>query len=165
MTAQAETPPAPPEISRRIILTTKQKIGLPLIAAIPILALFGVFGEKQDYVSARSGALAIAVEYPSRFRYRQTAPVVVHLQNVGSGVLDSVRLSFDTAYISRFSGVRFEPDVGSAYVVTLSNLLPGERRLVAASLEGDRFGKHRATLSVRSPRDSLSLSWSTFVFP
>ena len=65
------SPPPAPSINLKIQLTLKQRIGLPILLAVPILALFGIFGETQAHAHAASGSIDLEVSYPARFRYRQ----------------------------------------------------------------------------------------------
>ena len=47
------TLPVPPEYPRHLVLTVRQRIGLPLLFAFPILALAGVFGPGRITTVAR----------------------------------------------------------------------------------------------------------------
>jgi hypothetical protein len=163
------TPPPAPLISRRLAPTPKQWIGLPLLAAIPILTLFGVFGERRAIGRASSSAIEMTVNYPDRFRYRQVQPLDVSVRNVSGRAIDSVTVSLDTAYISRFSSVRIDPAPRVAYEVSLGHLAPGESRIVAAELWGQHYGAHRGRIIATVPgvtrADTLSVDIRTIVFP
>lgn len=150
---------------RRIALTRKQWIGLPFLAAVPILALAGVFGERSMTTSARSGPILITVRYPERFRYRQMQSLDVSVRNVSTRVLDTVRVALDTSYVMRFIGVRIEPAPQSDFVVPLTNLKPSETRLVSAELTGDRYGVHQGRVVATSGVDSATVVLRTIVFP
>lgn len=158
-------PPAAPRLNGRIALTTKQLFGLPVIAAVPVLALFGFFGTRTAVSVDRSKTLDVAVTYPERFRYRQTQPLRVTVRNRGPSSIDTVFVSFDTAYIARFSDVRFDPSVGSAFVVPIAHLAPGASSLVSVELSGDAYGRHRGRIVVTDEGDRVEIALSTFVFP
>ena len=113
------------------------------MVAIPILALFGVFGESQTRARATTASLDMMVSYPSRFRYRQVQSLHVTVRNLTSSVADTVKVAFDTSYISRFSGVRFDPASKSAYVVDLTDV----DGLVGHS--GEQPGEARQDLPLR----------------
>lgn len=147
------------------MLTVKQRIGVPLIAAVPLLAVLGVFGESTSSASARSASLEVRVSYPARFRYRQIQALRVDVRNTSPAPLDTVKVSVDTAYVSRFSSVRFDPAPTAAYVVPLTRLRPGEHGLVSVELWGEQYGLHRGRITVTAPGDSVAISISTFVFP
>jgi hypothetical protein len=158
-------PPPAPKTDARISLTTKQVLGLPLIAAVPLLAMLGVFGERATTTVVRSAAVDVAVTFPARFRYRQVQALRVSVRNTSARPFDTVFVSFDTAYIARFSSVRFDPAVTSAFVVPMSHLAAGASGLVSVELWGEQYGRHRGRVVVTANGDSVSVPISTFVFP
>ncbi|MDP9202968.1 MAG: hypothetical protein M3P26_13710 [Gemmatimonadota bacterium] len=159
------SPPRAPSIEPRLELSWKQRIGLPILLAVPILALFGVFGESQDHARATSASLDMTVSYPSRFRYRQVQSLHVTVRNLSPVVADTVAVAFDTAYISQFSSVRFDPAPKSAYTVDLVNVKPSESRLVSVELWGQVYGNHRGTIVARHGTDTVIVHLRTLVFP
>jgi hypothetical protein len=161
----AVEPPPPPAIQRRLALTRKQKLGLPFLVAIPILTLFGVFGERQAETRIATTDFAASIRYPERFRYRQVQSLDVTVTNLSPNELDTVTVSLDTAYISRFSSVRIEPAPTTAFVVDLVHVRPGTSRLVSAELWGERYGRQHGVITVATKRGSASASISTLVFP
>jgi len=163
--ARALGPTAPPQTRRRIALTRKQRIGLPSMTLIPLLALFGVFGERSAALDTASASLAVSVRYPVRFRYRQTEAIEIAVRNLSSRVLDTIDVSLDTAYLTRFANVRITPEPRRAFTVELTGVKPGEQRLVAADLEGDRYGRHHGRITVSVPNDSVTVTVRTLVFP
>ena len=74
--------PQPPDIEKRWVFRTVQKLGVPLIVLIPLLALFGLFGESSRTVSASGAAPALEITYPTRLRYNMTSPLVVSVANI-----------------------------------------------------------------------------------
>jgi hypothetical protein len=160
-----ERPPLPPTIDRRFSLTKKQWVGLPFLAAIPILTLFGVFGERRAETGAQSSTLAVSVRYPERFRYRQIQALDITVKNLTRAEIDTVHVSLDTAYITRFSSVRIEPEPLGAFVVDLLHVKPQESRLVSAEVWGERYGRHHGRILVVANGDTVGVSLSTLVFP
>lgn len=160
-----EGPPQAPATTRRFALTRKQLVGLPLIAAVPVLCLLGVFGEHSAHTTAASANIEVAIRYPARFRYRQVQPLEISVRNRGARVIDTVHVSLDTAYITRFSSVRIDPAPQRAFVVDLLRLQPGESRLVDAELWGQEYGRHNGRIVVSGNGDSAIATISTFVFP
>src|ERR1700704_2253361 len=118
------SPPPAPSIDPKIELSWKQRIGFPIMLAIPILALFGIFGESRAHAHETSRSLDVTVSYPSRFRYRQVQSMRVSVRNLSAVLADTVKVSFDTAYVARFSSVRFDPATKTAYTVDLIDLKP-----------------------------------------
>lgn len=158
-------PPAPPAHVRRLALTRKQWVGVPLLLAVPVLTLLGTFGESRAIARAASPTLALTVRYPSRFRYRQIQPLELTVENRSGQPMDSVRVSLDTAYITRFSSVRIDPAPQRDFVVRLDGVRPGESRLVAAELWGERYGVHRGRVVAATTTDSVAVDVRTVVFP
>ncbi len=158
-------PATPPQTRRRIALTGKQRIGLPLLAVIPLLALFGVFGERTAAVEGSSVSLSLSVRYPARFRYRQLEPLDIFVRNRSRHVIDTIEVSLDTAYVTRFASVRITPAPRTAFTVRLTGVQPGEQRLVTAELEGERYGWHRGGIVASTANDSAVVLVRTLVFP
>jgi hypothetical protein len=159
------SPPPAPSFDPKIELSWKQRIGFPILIAIPILALFGIFGESRGKAHAASGSIDIAVSYPTRFRYRQVQSLRATVRNLSQVAADTIRVSFDTAYVSRFSSVRFDPAAKTAYSVDLIDVKPSESRLVSLELWGQDYGNHRGTITARRGSDSAIVRLHTLVFP
>jgi hypothetical protein len=105
------------------------------------------------------------ISYPERFHYRQVLSLRVSVRNLAARTLDTVKVSFDTAYISRFSSVRFDPPAREAYAVELVDVKPSESRIVSVELWGQDYGRHPGTVSARAGSDSVVARFRTFVFP
>jgi len=159
------SPPPAPSIDRKVELSWKQRIGFPILIAVPILALFGMFGESRAHAHATSGSIDLEVSYPARFRYRQVQSMRVSIRNLSPVVADTVKVAFDTAYIGRFSSVRFDPATKTAYTVDLTDIQPSESRLVSVELWGQDYGNHRGTIVARHGSDSAIVHLRTLVFP
>lgn len=159
-------PPQAPEIDRRFRLYPYQWIGLPLMMLVPVLALFGVFGQSWDTARGATAALELELRYPSRFRYKQLNGMDVYVTNSSGRQLDTVTVSFDTAYINRFSTVTFVPSATGAYEVELTKVEPDERRLIRVELQGEKYWLHRGLIQAwAAGSDTLRVPVSTVVFP
>src|ERR1051326_6345693 len=123
-------PVAPPQTRRRIAFTGKQRIGIPILTLIPLLALFGVFGERSATVEGRPASLAISVRYPVRFRYRQPEPLEIAVRNVSPRVIDTILVWLDTAYLTRFADVRITPGPKAPVLGHFAGGKPGGKRTV-----------------------------------
>jgi hypothetical protein len=163
--AKGDVPPSPPTVRRRLALTRKQKLGLPVIIAIPILTLLGVFGEHRGETHATSRSIGVEIRYPDRFRYRQVESLDIMVWNRTGSEIDTIQVWIDTAYVTRFSSVRIEPEPIGAFSIDLLHVKPGESRLVTAELWGERYGRHRGQIIVSTHRDTATAVISTFVFP
>jgi hypothetical protein len=160
------SPPEPPDIERRLKFYPLQWIGLPILIAVPVLALFGVLGESWSTLRGTTSSLEISVRYPTRFRYKQLNEVHVFVKNVSGQRLDTVTVSFDSTYISRFSTVTFLPAATRPYEVEMTEVLPGEDRLVVVELQGEQYWRHEGKLRVSGGEgDTASFPLSTIIFP
>lgn len=148
-------------------LSRYQWVGIGLIVLVPVLALFEVFGESESQARSANAELAIRVEYPTRYRYKQINTVQVSVQNVSGAPIDTVIVSFDSAYASRFSDVTFIPSAKEPFAVELVDLRPGSTRLVWAELQAERYGRHQGTIKAYrvGGADTASVPVRTIIFP
>jgi hypothetical protein len=168
MTSAVESlpdPPGPPDHHGRIRLYRFQRLGLPILAAIPILALLGLFGERWNSVQARDGALDVSVRYPTAFRYKMIDEIEVYVTNRGSGIIDTVTVALDTAYATMFSTINAVPPFTGPFEVSLPQLASGESRRVRIEIQAERYWTHTGELSVRSASDTARVTLETTVFP
>lgn len=164
------SPPEPPSIKRTLQFHRIQKIGIPILLLLPVLALFGVFGETFQSAHASNTQLTVDVEYPSRSRYKMINPVTVSVENTSSQTLSVVQIHFDRDYIDNFSNVSFTPEItkvtDEVYIVEITDLQPQETRVVSARIQAERYWLHEGNVTaVSGTGQSVSLSLDTIVFP
>lgn len=168
---EAPKPSQPPDVNKKFQFYSFQWVGLPLILLIPILALFGLFGESVESVSTSNQQLDMSVEYPTRFRYKMIDEVTVSLSNVSEQAIPGVLVNFDRQYIEAFSTVTFTPSLKSIsnldYIMEISDLQPGETRVVTLTIQAEKYGLHRGVISTAAPGEGsdLELPVATFTFP
>jgi hypothetical protein len=160
-----DQPPAPPSVDRRIDLNWPQKIGVPMLALIPLLAMAGVFGERWSTQEHGNAQVAATVRYPTRLRAKLTRPMTVTVENRGTTVLDTVEVAFDSTYVDRFVDINIIPQPQEAYVASLTGVQPGETRRVHVEFISDKVGRHSGRVVVRARGDSTVLTLRTIVFP
>lgn len=163
--SEADQPPQPPDIRRRLRFEPFHLVGLLVFAAVPALALFGVFGERWERAYARAGALELSVLYAERYRYRQISSVEVLVTNTSGRWIDTLTVAFDTAYISRFSNIMISPPPVRGYEVDLFAIEPGGTRLVVAEIQGFRYWRHRGAIIAAAGADTARVEVETLVFP
>lgn len=161
----AHDPPGPPQHRPRIKIYRFQLIGLPFLAALPILALLGVFGERWDAVAASDGSLAATVHYPTALRYKMIDEIEMLVSNRGGAVIDTVTVALDTAYASRFSTINAVPQFTRPFEIGLAQIQPGESRRVRIEIQGERYWSHSGELTFRSATDTVRIHLTTMVFP
>ena len=158
-------PAQPPPMDRGLRLPWSQWLGVSIIAAIPVLAIFGVFGERWQTSETEGAGLRARVEYPTRLRSMSRKSMTVEIENRSSTSLDTVEVVFDPAYMGRFSSPAFIPPPRDAYTVSLLGLRPAETRMVHVDVQGESIGRHDGRIVVRSRGDSIALALGTTVFP
>jgi hypothetical protein len=162
---QAQQPPEPPYVDRRLRLARPQWIGLPLIALIPVLAMAGVFGERWGADEGVSGALHARIDYPTRLRTRPTKPTTIHVENRSTATLDTIEVTLDSTYLEQFSEVSVVPSPTDAAALELIGVPPGGIRRVHVQLNAGSVGRHSGRFVVRARTDSVVLRVRSTVFP
>jgi hypothetical protein len=157
-------PKQPPEVPRRLRLHLHQIVGLSLIALIPILAMFRVFGDGMKFAKASSASLQTEVEYPSKFKLKQSKVLRVKVTNVSTQTLDTTTVSIDTAYLSRFRDVSVIPGPAEAYIIEFLQLKPGEKREVLAEIEGKDYGEQKGIVTIATKQDTIRQPISSYIF-
>lgn len=157
-----------PPLKRKFRLWPHQWIGLPILFAIPILAITGVLGESSEKieVSTELKNVEISGEYPKRLHYGKSEKIELTLSNNSSSILDEVELHFEGDYLKHFSDVSFTPSVEEGYKLKIKNIKPGESRHVAVSVRGESYGSHSGKIdAVVGDRKIASIDLNSFVFP
>lgn len=158
-------PPQPPPAPSRLRLTPLQRVGIPILFLIPILALFGVLGEHFTTARAKGAGVAFDVRYPDRAHYRQPLSIRMRVRNVSGARIDTATVTLDTAFMAAFSDVSVSATLNGAYVARLTALAPGETRELTAMVSGERAGCHAGSISVATPLGTVRAPASTFIFP
>lgn len=163
-------PPEPPDVDRKLQFYPWQLAGIMLIALVPILALFNVFGEAVETTGATGTSLEVSVMYPARYRYKMIDPVQISVHNISSQSIPTVTVRIDRSYLDSFSNVTLTPSAKTitedAYEVELTDLKAGETRRVVAEIQAEKYGSHEAVIAtVPEGAEPVEVSIETFVFP
>lgn len=159
-------PPRAPEIKRHLHFYPWQWIGIPVLLGIPILAMFGMFGESFASATGNSPEVGVAVEYPTRFRYKMINSINVRVRNVSPQPIDTLSVGFSPDYMTQFSTLSAIPSFSETYLVEMLDLKPGEESLVRVEIQGEEYGRHQGEIIVTSGgADTASVPLSTFIFP
>lgn len=165
--------PEAPQIEKEWRFKTVQKLGVPLLFLIPILALLSVFGPSQEMVTESGAELSLEVSYPTRFRYKTIAPIRIGVTNISSQTAPTVTVKLDRDYLSAFSNLSFQPAVDEitddAYYVQLNDLEAGETGRVELEMQAETYWRlagviEAAAGGVEAPPDARVML-ETFVFP
>ena len=162
---RANGPPPPPPHTPAVALTLRQWIGIPILALIPLLALFGLLGEHLHTMRASNGRLSVVVTYPDRVHYRQTLTMQLTVHNGGATTIDTVLVRYDTTYLNAFLISGAAPPFTASYIAPLRAIAPDETRLSSLTVAGDRRGRSRGAVMISAGPDTVRVPLSTFVFP
>lgn len=167
--SQTPEPPSPPEFDRKIRFYPYQWIGIPLLLLIPILALFGVFGETMSISSASQSGIDLEIEYPSRTLYQSEHKIVVRVRNTSGNPLPPIIVSLEKRFLEGFSELSFIPSnvviVDDIYRIVIEPLQPGESRILTIDTVSSLYGSHRGTVSATIEGNGPSVSVETFIMP
>jgi len=148
----SQQPPQPPPFQRRIDIPRLQKIGVPLLALIPLAALFGAFGLRANESRVVGEGVTLQVLYPGLLRYKTALPFELTVVNSGAQPLSGVSARIDDAWLSRFSGSGLTPQPDRLTErhaeIALDELPPGGQRKVTGMLEGHDYGRHAGQVSI-----------------
>ena len=169
-TEKVVEPPEPPEIERRIEFHRLQMIGMPFILLIPLLALFGLFGESFDEAQAANSQVELRVDHPTRLRYKAVNAMEISVRNISAQEVPTITVTIDSDYVDKFAQVSFIPEVDEVtdevYEIELQNVGAGEARQISIDFQGDEFGLHTGTITAQPEGgEAAQTQISTFVFP
>ena len=161
------SPPQPPEgRAPRIRLAGIQRVGLPLLALVPLLAIGGLFGEGRAEATATRGPLLVRAHVPTHLRYRQRMTLELSVTNRGTSVVDDLRLRVDSSYLDRFSAVTLAPAAAADGSVHLGALVPGASTRLVVTFDGEASGAIRgAAIATDAAGDTVRLALRSTVFP
>lgn len=161
---QLPDPPAPPDAPRRLRLYRYQWVGVAFLLVLPALAVAGVFGESFRTATASGPGARLEVTYPHRFRYKQLNSIEARVRNTSGARVDTLRLVLDSAFASRFSTVRAIPAFERPWEVALTDVAPGETRLVVVEIQGEHYGRHEGSFRLAGT-DTVGVPLSVRIFP
>jgi hypothetical protein len=162
-------PPQPPEYERKLKFYPYQLIGIPLLFLIPILALFGVFGETSTVIQSEANGIELEIHYANRVLFQGLDGTEIHVRNATETVIPALTISIEKAFLDNYSDIAFTPDVEEindvAYILELSDVQPSETRIVTYDSRGKIIGAHRGTVTASYEGDGPSVILETFIIP
>lgn len=162
-------PPQPPDFDRKLHFYPYQLIGLPILFLIPLLALFGVFGETSTTVEQVGSGITLEVEYSNRVHFQGLDGTEIRVQNTSDQAIPVLTVSIEKAFLDNYSDISFTPDVDAitdeAYIIRLEDVQPGEARIVTYDSKGKIAGQHHGTVTATTGEASTSVTLDIFIFP
>lgn len=163
-------PPEPPPFERRVRIGRLQWIGVPLLALIPLAALFGAFGQRSGSARAAGDGVTLELRYPSLLRYKTALPFELTVHNSGAQPLSQVAVRIDHAWLSCFTRIDLMPQpqrlTERHAEIVIDELPAGAQRKVVGVFEARDRGRHSGQASVAiGGRVVATAELSTVVLP
>lgn len=162
-------PPRAPEIGRAFHPKYTQVVGVALLLAIVVLALFGAFGTSEARIRAEADPVRVEARYPTRLRFKTIHTIDIEVTNTSSSTLDSVVVRLERPYVDAFSTVSFAPSLtrltAQAYEVELLDVEPGEIRPVSVEVQAEDYWGHPGFIEARAGEAAARVAVHTTVYP
>ena len=164
-------PPGMPAVPRRLLFTPLQRWGLPVLLALPVLALIGLLGVSYDRTVTTGDGLTLEVDYPNRTRSGVATALTLTISNQGDAPVTGVYIALPRAYLESFDTFELRPVAhtvsSETYRVDVGDIPTGGSRVVTALLTPGRYGRNTGTVTVGSAAlaSPSTADFSTFNFP
>lgn len=139
-------PPSPPPFRRQVRLPLLQLVGVPLLALMPLAAMFGAFDRQERVATQRSGDIELTARHPTQLRYLTDGVLRVSVHNAGRGVLHCARVRLADDYLDGLSPSGSTPQPqrqdDHGVEVELGDVAPGQTRRVTVQLQAQEVGRH-----------------------
>ena len=167
---QEMTPPEPPPFQRKLVIHRDQLIGIPLLMLLPLLGLFGFFGQTFTTERVANAELSMQVEYTTRSRYQTFHDMRVTVTNLSEQSPVTVTVTFDRSYVDQFSNTTFMPSAErlteQVVEVELTEMETGETQAVEVEFRGEHYWHHTGMISASiAGGEAVQLPVSTTIYP
>ena len=82
-----------------------------------------------------------------------------------ASTMDTLFVFVEPEYVKQFTDLVFTPDVSRAYEFELTDVTPGERRIVRIEMRADRYGSHSSAISAAHGGDTARADIRTVILP
>ncbi|HEY0947783.1 MAG TPA: hypothetical protein VGD81_21040 [Opitutaceae bacterium] len=161
-------PPKPPPFDRRISIPPGHATGLLLLALLPLLAVFGVFGGDDRTVEKSGDGVALGVTYAPRMRFGYPVKLQIHVGSVDDRPLSGAEVHVSTSFLERFDRVSSMPEPKRMSREACEFAVDDGQReaVIAIDLEPERYGFATGTVSVVAQGGvAVELPIRSFVLP
>ena len=163
-----DTPPPPPEIKRKLEFWPLQKIGVLILAVIPILAFLGLFDSQYKSKSLQLPNLTLTLSYPQRLRFSEDGVLNIHLTNSASAP-QSVTLTMNDKYVETMGELHARPMLampGPEFTIYDGIVAANETLNIQLNYKAAAYGKIRGGLKLQQPETTnQTLQFTTFIYP
>lgn len=162
--------PKPPRLGRQVRLYRYQVIGLPILALLPVLALFGVFGLASERTGEEAGQFEVSLRYDTRTRLGKDATIDVEIRNGSNATVAAPVVAITRNYLEGFSDLAFTPDDvkidASHYLIELEPIPPGASAVVTVEMTPLRYWSRQGELTVTGlGEEEFRFGLRTLVYP
>jgi hypothetical protein len=159
-------PPPPPSTERHVRLYPYQRFALPLLLAIPLLAILGAFGPTARVARAEWNGIHVDVEHPAIARFGRPELLRIMVRNESGTPIDSSRLVLDSVYLAAFREISVAPAPATGLQISLPPLMPGASHVVRVDLRPHRYFRARGEIEHRvDGAPPVGVTVSTFILP
>jgi hypothetical protein len=162
--------PQPPDVEKRLRFTRSQFVGMPILFALSLLALLGVFDHASTQQVHRSEQVEVTVDYPTRFNYNQPDRLHIHVRNLSMITIPTVTVGIEDAYLRAFSEIQFTPAVDQVedewFQVHFNDVSPEGIYGLLVEFHSQGIGPHSGRIRVQPEgSEAVEMQISTFIFP
>lgn len=146
-----------------------QTAGLILILAIPILALFGFFGQTHRMEQMTSDSLRMALDYEARLRTGNSQRLSLRIENQGNSASSPLHLALSQEYLHPFTRISMgglAPVMEDGlWKLTIPSIPPGMSRQWMLEAQADRSGRTEGMLRITpDEHPPVTFPLSTYIF-
>ncbi|MFY0535862.1 hypothetical protein [Nannocystis pusilla] len=157
---EPDHPPSPPEIDRRLRFHREQLLLLPLMFAVPLMALLGLLGGPRVRQEIDLRGVHLAVEFAPRDHLEDWGRMHVTVVNRAAAPLVDARAEFAAALLDRLWRPSFHPQLAHIeadwYVVPLGDVPAGATRVVTLDYRSTEPGKLAGAVRVAAGDEALA---------
>jgi hypothetical protein len=168
-TRAGSQPAQPRAFEPRLKFYPYQLIGIPILFLIPILALFGVFGETSTVAQSEANGIDLEVHYTNRVLFQGLDGTEIQVRNATDAVIPILTITVEKAFLENYSDISFAPNVDKindeAYFFELLDVQPNETRIVTYDSRGKIAGSHSGTVTASYEAGDASVTVETFIIP
>lgn len=154
-----------PAVAPRLRFRKLEIVGVAIIAAFPLLAIFGAFGPRTGEDRATAGDLELSVSFPRLTRVSLDSEIVAAVKNEGAKPAGPIYVALSANYLEDTEKNLFIPEPQSPYVFLLPNLAPGDSASIRIEFSPASLGLKHGRLELAAAGEEADVLLHTVVLP
>lgn len=138
---------------------------MAIIAAFPLLAIFGAFGPRAGEGRATAGDLELSVSFPRLTRVSLDSEIVAAVKNEGAKPAGPIYVALSAEYLEGTEKNLFIPEPRSPYVFFLPKLAPGDSASIRIEFSPASLGLKDGRLELATAGEKAGVPLNTVVLP